>query len=55
MDELKLADVVGLMMCHLEQALAARRIPEKTQIVIRPIFTWPDGRPAVWVIVNTPN
>lgn len=55
MDELKLASMVGSLMCHLEGILQAGSLPENTQIVIRPIFTWPEGQPAVWVIVNTPN
>jgi hypothetical protein len=55
MDELELSDMVRLLMCHLEQALEAGRIPENTQIVIRPVFAWPDGRAVAWVIVNTPN
>ena len=55
MDEVKLASVVGLLMTHLEAAFKAGVLPENTQIVIRPIFTWPDGEPSVWVIVNTPN
>lgn len=55
MDELKLATVVGLLMGHLEAAFGAGMLPENTQIVIRPIYTWPDGQASVWVIVNTPN
>ena len=30
-------------------------MPERVQIVVRPIFTWPDGKPGVWVMVNWPN
>ncbi len=55
MDELKLASVVGLLMTRLEAAFVAGMLPENTQIVIRPTYTWPDGQPTVWVIVNTPN
>jgi hypothetical protein len=54
-DELKLAGMVGLLMRHFEASLGARALPENTQIVIRPLFTWPDGELAVWVTVNTPN
>jgi hypothetical protein len=47
--------MVGRLMRHLEAALGAGTPPENTQIVIRQIYTWPDGRPCVWVTVNTPN
>jgi hypothetical protein len=53
MEERELASMVGLVMCHLEAVL--KGLPEKTQVVIRPTLTWPDGRPTVWVIINTPN
>jgi hypothetical protein len=55
MDDPKLASVVGLLVNHLEAAFGAGLLPENTQIVIRPIFSWPDGEPSVWVILNTPN
>jgi hypothetical protein len=55
MDELKLASMVGLLMSQLEAVRLAGMLPANTQIVIRPIYTWPDGQPAIWVIVNTPN
>ena len=55
MDEHEVAGMVGLLMRHLEAAFEARMLPENTQIVIRPTYTWPDGEPTVWVIVNTPN
>jgi hypothetical protein len=55
MDELELVSVVGLLMCQIEAVLEAGVLPENAQIVVRPIFTWPDGRPAVWVMLNSPN
>jgi hypothetical protein len=30
-------------------------LPRNTQVVVRSIFTWPDGHPAVWIMVNCPN
>jgi hypothetical protein len=42
-------------MHHVEALLGTAALPENTQIVIRPTVTWPDGEPAIWVIVNTPN
>jgi hypothetical protein len=54
-DERELAGLVGRLMNRIEASLGAGPIPENTQIVIRPLFTWPDGAPVVWVIVNTPN
>ena len=30
-------------------------LQENAQIVIRPIFTWPDGKLNMWMIVNWPN
>lgn len=55
MNERELASMVGRLMTQIEASLGAGPFPENTQIVIRPIFTWPDGAPAVWVTVNTPN
>jgi hypothetical protein len=55
MNEQELATLVNLMM---ESILASGALPDAlgdAQIVIRPIFTWPDGQPAVWVIVNCTN
>jgi hypothetical protein len=54
-DERELAGMVGRLMSRIEASLGAGSFPENTQIVIRPLFTWPDGAPVVWVIVNTPN
>ena len=55
MDERELAGAVGRLMAEIEASLGMGPFPAITQIVIRPIFTWPDGRPVVWVTVNTPN
>jgi hypothetical protein len=52
MDDLELATLVGLM---VESALEGGALPENAQIIVRPIFTWPGGQPAVWVVVNGPN
>jgi hypothetical protein len=52
MDELKLATLVGMM---VESALEGGALPGNAQIIVRPIFTWPDGKPGVWVMVNWPN
>jgi hypothetical protein len=30
-------------------------LPERVQIVVRPIDTWPDGDAGVWIMVNWPN
>jgi hypothetical protein len=55
-DERELASMVGrLLMSRIEASLGAGPFPENTQIVIRPIVTWPDGAPVIWVTVNTPN
>jgi hypothetical protein len=52
MDELELATLVGLM---VESVLEGGAMLENAQIIVRPIFTWPDGQPGVWVMVNWPN
>jgi hypothetical protein len=52
MDELELATLVGLM---VESVMEDSALPENAQIIVRPIFTWPDGKPGVWVMVNWPN
>jgi hypothetical protein len=55
MSERELATLVNLMMeSILAGGLLLADMPD-AQIVIRPIFTWPDGHPALWVIVNCPN
>jgi|SoiMetStandDraft_5_1073268.scaffolds.fasta_scaffold74469_2 hypothetical protein len=55
MSERELATLVNLMMeSILAGGLLLADMPD-AQIVIRPIFTWPDGQPALWVIVNCPN
>jgi hypothetical protein len=55
MGELELGSLVGLLMGQLGAVFEAGTLPESAQIVARPIFTWPDGKPGVWVIVNWPN
>jgi hypothetical protein len=55
MDELELGSVVSLLMRQIEAVVEAGALPENAQIVIRPIFTWPEGQPAVWVMLNSPN
>jgi hypothetical protein len=55
MDELMMGSMVGLLMRQLDTVLHGGTLPENAQIIIRPIFTWPDGKPAVWVMVNWPN
>ena len=52
MDELELASLFGMM---LESVLESGSILENAQIIVRPIPTWPDGRPGVWIMVNWPN
>jgi hypothetical protein len=55
MDRLDLVSVAGLLMRQIEVVLEAGVLPENAQIVVRPIFTWPDGQPAIWVMLNSPN
>jgi len=44
------------MVGALQDRLHHRGAPlQNAQIIVRPIFTWPDGRPGVWVMVNWPN
>jgi hypothetical protein len=52
MDELELATLVGMM---VESVLEGGALPGNAQIIVRPIVTWPDGKPGVWVMVNWPN
>jgi hypothetical protein len=55
MDEVDLGNVVGSLMRQLEWAMDGGLLQDNVQIVIRPIFTWPDGPSSVWIIVNCPN
>ena len=55
MDERELASVADLLMSQLGAILESGTLPENAQVVIRPVYTWPDGQPAVWVAVNSPN
>jgi hypothetical protein len=54
MNEQELATLVNLMVESILAFGALEDMPN-AQIVIRPILTWPDGQPAIWVIVNCPN
>jgi hypothetical protein len=54
-NEQELATLVNRMM---ESILAGGALLDEmgnAQVVIRPLFTWPDGQPVIWVIVNCPN
>ena len=42
-------------MRQLESVFDGLLLQENAQIVIRPIFTWPDGKLNTWMIVNWPN
>ena len=55
MNDQDLATLVSLMMESILAGGALLDSARDAQIVIRPIFTWPDGQPAIWVIVNCPN
>jgi hypothetical protein len=55
MDEVELGNLVGALMRQLDSVFDGGLLQENAQIVIRPIFTWPDGKLSVWVIVNWPN
>ena len=53
MDERELATLVGLMVESVLEGGAT--LPGNAQIIVRPIFTWPDAKPGVWIMVNWPN
>jgi hypothetical protein len=55
MNEQELATFVNLVMESILADGAALETLHGAQIVIRPIYTWPDGQPAIWVMVNCPN
>jgi hypothetical protein len=55
MDEHELASVAHLLMCKIEAMLDAKSLPENAQLIVRPLHTWPDGEPALWIMVNCPN
>ena len=55
MDERELRSMVALLVGHIEAVLEEEVLPENVQIVVRPIFPWPTGPPAIWVMVNSPN
>jgi hypothetical protein len=55
MDEQELATLVNLMMESILADSALVSDIRDAQIVIRPIYTWPDGEPALWIMINCPN
>jgi hypothetical protein len=55
MDEHMLDDMADLLMRQLGSLYEGRAMPERVQIVARPISTWPEGKLAVWVMVNWPH
>ena len=55
MDESVLDSMAVLLVRQLGSILEEGALPERVQIVVRPIFTWPEGKPGVWVMVNWPN
>jgi hypothetical protein len=56
MDEVELDSLVASLMRQLANVFdGGLLLQENAQIVIRPIFTWPDGKLNVWAIVNWPN
>jgi hypothetical protein len=55
MNEHELATLVNLVMESILAGGAALDSLHDAQIIIRPIFTWPGGQPAIWVMVNCPN
>jgi hypothetical protein len=55
MDEVEFGNLVGSLMCQLESAVEGGVLQENAQIVVRPIFVWPNGTLRVWVMINWPN
>lgn len=55
MDEHELATLVNLMMESILADSALVSDIRDAQIVIRPIYTWPEGEPALWIMINCPN
>ena len=55
MDERVLTDMADLLLRQLGAVFEDGVLPANTQVVVRPIFTWPEGKPGVWVMVNWPN
>ena len=45
MDEFMFGDLVGVLMRQFDAVVEGGVLPENAQIVVRPIFTWPDGKP----------
>jgi hypothetical protein len=55
MDELDLGSLVGMLVGQLGVVFQDHALPENAQVVVRPIYTWPDGKPGLWIVVNWPN
>ena len=55
MNDRDLATLISLMMEYVLAGGALAEQVQNAQVVVRPIYTWPDGEPAVWAIVNCPN
>ena len=55
MDERVLTGMADLLLRQLGAVFEDGVLPANTQVVVRPIFTWPEGKPGVWVMVNWPN
>jgi hypothetical protein len=55
MDERMLDGMADVLMRQLGFLYEGRAMSERVQIVARPISTWPEGKLAVWVMVNWPN
>jgi hypothetical protein len=47
--------MAALLVRQLGSILEGGALPERVQIVVRPVYTWPDGEPGVWIMVNWPN
>jgi hypothetical protein len=55
MDEGALDSMAALLLQELGSLFEDGALPGRVQIVVRPIFTWGEGKPGVWIMVNWPN
>ena len=55
MNENVLHGMAALLVRRLGSILEEGALPERVQIVVRPVYTWPYGQPRVWIMVNWPN
>ena len=55
MNEQELATLVNMVMESILGGDGSLGHLRDAQIIIRPLYTWPDGQPAIWVMVNCPN